>query len=152
MVTEALPLLLSEGLTEALDQLVQLLRVVAQELLDVLQTLQGGGGPGARLRQTRVHLDGPGDAEDAVALLPLVVEGLVKQDGDRSQSGKPGPQEDLSVLDLDCLRQKDRVSAWLCTWTGPGWSGSSGGGGMRGTAGQTFPSSVWKPSSTGCRT
>lgn len=56
VVSEALPLLLSEGLAEALDQLVQLLRMLTQEVPDVVQTLQGGGGQRAGLTQTRVHL------------------------------------------------------------------------------------------------
>lgn len=117
MVSEAPPLLLPEGLAEALDQLVQLLRVGTQEVPHILQ---GGGGQPAgltptRLRQTRVHLYGPGDAEDAVALLLVVVEGLVKQDGDRSQGRKARSQEDLPVLDLDRLHQKPKGSNWWCT-------------------------------------
>lgn len=140
MVSEALPLLLSEGLAEALDQLVQLLRVVTQEVLDIFQTLQGGRGQRAGLTLIRACLYGPGDAEDAVALLLVVVEGLVKQDGDRSQSRKPGSQEDLSVLDPDRLRHNHFISSSpirnpKCL-----------------TEEQTFPSSVWNPSSTGCRT
>lgn len=104
MVPEALPLLLPEGLAEALAQLVQLLDVLSQEVPHVFQTPQGAAGQRAGLKHTRVHLYGPGDAEDAVALLLLVVEGLVKQDGDRSQSRKARSQEDPSVLDLDRLQ------------------------------------------------
>lgn len=43
VVSETFPLLLSEGLTEALDQFVQLLCVVAQELPDIVQILQAVG-------------------------------------------------------------------------------------------------------------
>lgn len=82
VVSETLPLLLSEGLTEALDQFVQLLCVVTQELPDIVQTLQTGGGRRAKIMRTRVHLYGPGDAENVVALLLVIVEGLIKQDGD----------------------------------------------------------------------
>lgn len=104
VVPEAVPLLLHEGLAEALDQLVQLLDMLTQEVPDTFQTPQGVGEQWAGLRHARVHLDGPGDAEDAVALLLVVVEGLIKQDGDRSQSRKPRAQEDPSVLDLDSLQ------------------------------------------------
>lgn len=104
MVPEAVPLLLHEGLAEALDQLVQLVDVLTQEVPDAFQAPQGVGEQRAGLRHARVHLYGPGDAEDAVALLPVVVEGLIKQDGDRSQSRKPRAQDDPSVLNLDCLQ------------------------------------------------
>lgn len=39
VVSESLPLLLLEGLTEALDELVQFLGVAAQELPDILHVL-----------------------------------------------------------------------------------------------------------------
>lgn len=82
VVSESPPLLLSEGLTEALDESVHFLGVAAQELPDVLQALQAVRGRRAELGLARVHLHGPGDAQDAVALLLVVVEGLVEQDGD----------------------------------------------------------------------
>lgn len=44
VVSESLPLLLLEGLAEALDELVQFLGVAAQELPGVLQALQAVGG------------------------------------------------------------------------------------------------------------
>lgn len=40
MVSESLPLLLLEALTEALNELVQFQSMTAQELFDVLHTLQ----------------------------------------------------------------------------------------------------------------
>lgn len=43
VMSETFPFLLSEGLTEALDEFVQLLCVVAQELPDIVQILQEGG-------------------------------------------------------------------------------------------------------------
>lgn len=103
VVPESLPLLLPEGLTEALDVLVHLLGVAAQELPDVLQAPQAVRRRRADLGQARVHLHGPGDAQDAVALLPVVVEGLLEQDGDRHWSREPGTQQDLPVLDPDLL-------------------------------------------------
>lgn len=103
VVPESLPLLLPEGLTEALDVLVHLLGVAAQELPDVLQAPQAVRRRRADLGQARVHLHGPGDAQDAVALLPVVVEGLLEQDGDRHWSREPGSQQDLPVLDPDLL-------------------------------------------------
>lgn len=57
--------------------------------------------------KTWVQLYGPGDAEDVVALLLVIVEGLIKQDGDRSQSRKAGSQQDVSVLDPDLLQRED---------------------------------------------
>lgn len=82
MVSESLPLLLLEGLTEALDELVQFLGVAAQELPDILHTLQAVRRQRVLLCRTLVHVDGPGDAQDAVALLLVVVERFLKQDGD----------------------------------------------------------------------
>lgn len=83
VVSESLPLLLSEGLTEAVDEFVQFLGVASQELPYVLQALQAVRGRRAQLGRARLLLDGPGDAQDAVALLLVVVEGFLKQDGDR---------------------------------------------------------------------
>ncbi len=108
MVSESLPLLLFEGLTEAVDEFVQFLGVAAQELPDVLQTLQAVGGRRAELVRARVHLDGPGDAQDAVALLLVVVEGFLKQNGDRRRSREAGSQQDLPVLDPDLLQHTTR--------------------------------------------
>lgn len=82
VVSESLPLLLLEGLAKALDELVQFLGVAAQELPDVLQALQAIGGRQADICRVGLHLHGPGDAQDAVALLLLIVEGFLKQDGD----------------------------------------------------------------------
>ncbi len=106
MVSESLPLLLSEGLTEAVDELVQFLRVAAQELPDVLQTLQAVGWRRAELGWARLHLHRPGDAQDAVALLLVVVEGLIKEDGDRRWSREAGSKQNLPVLDPDFLQHK----------------------------------------------
>lgn len=104
VVSESLSLLLSEALTEALDELVQFLSVAAEELPDVLHALQAVGGRRAELGRARVHLHGPGDAQDAVALLLVVVKGFVKQDGDRRRSREAGSQQDLPVLDPDLLQ------------------------------------------------
>lgn len=104
VVSESLPLLLSEGLTEAQDEFVQFLGVSAQELPDLLQALQAVGGRRAELGRARVHLHRPGDAQDAVALLLVVVEGLLKQDGDWRRSREAGSQQDLPVLDPDLLQ------------------------------------------------
>lgn len=104
VVSESLSLLLSEALTEALDELVQFLSVAAEELPDVLHALQAVGGRRAELGRARVHLQGPGDAQDAVALLLVVVKGFVKQDGDRRRSREAGSQQDLPVLDPDLLQ------------------------------------------------
>lgn len=82
VVSEPLPLLLFEGLTKAVDELVQFLGVTSQELPDVLQAPQAVGGWRAELGRARIHLNRPGDAQDAVALLLVVVEGFLKQDGD----------------------------------------------------------------------
>lgn len=92
VVSETFPLLLSEGLTEALDQFVQLLCVVSQELPYIFQILQVGWVRWAEITKTQVHLYGPGDAQNVVALLLVIVESLIKQDGDRSQSRKTGSQ------------------------------------------------------------
>lgn len=83
VVSESFPLLLSEGLTEALDELVQFLSVMAQEVSDILQALQAVGGRWAELRQAWVRFHGSGDAQDVVALLLVIVEGFVEEDGDR---------------------------------------------------------------------
>lgn len=104
MVPQSLPLLLSEGLAEALNELVQFLGVAAQELPDVLQVLQAVGGRRVGFGLARVHLHRSGDAQDAVALLLVVVEGFVEQDGDRHRSWEAGPQQDLPVLDPDLLK------------------------------------------------
>lgn len=108
VVSESLPLLLFEGLTEAVDEFVQLLGVAAQELPDLLQALQTVWGRWAELTRARLHLDGPGDAQDAVALLLVIVEGFIKQDGDRRRSRKAGSQQDLPVLDPDLLQHMTR--------------------------------------------
>lgn len=105
VVSESLPLLLPEGLTEALDESVHFLGVAAQELPDVLQAPQAVRGWRAELGLARVHLHGPGDAQDAVALLLVVVEGFVEQDGDRRRSREAGSQQDLPVLDPDLLQR-----------------------------------------------
>lgn len=104
VVSESLPLLFLEGLTKAQDELVQFLGVAAQELLDILQALQAVRGQRVLLCRTRVHLDGARDAQDAVALLLVVVERFLKQDGDRRRSRKARPQQDLPVLDPDILK------------------------------------------------
>lgn len=104
MVSESLPLLLLEGLTEAVDELVQFLSVATQKLPDVLQALQAVGGRRAELGRVGVHLDGPRDAQDAVALLLVVVESFLKQDGDRRRGRGAGSQQDLPVLDPDLLQ------------------------------------------------
>lgn len=117
VVSQSLPLLLFEGLTEDLDELVQFLGVAAQELSDVLQALQAVGGRRARLSLAGVplalagvHLHWSGDAQDAVALLLVVVEGFLKQDGDGRWSGEAGSQQDLPVLDPNILqRDQDLV-------------------------------------------
>ena len=105
VVSESLPLLLPEGLTEALDEPVQFLGMAAQELPDVVQALQAVRRRWAELRLARVHLHGPGDAQDVVALLLVIVEGFVEQDGDRRWSWEAKPQQDLPVLDPDLLQQ-----------------------------------------------
>lgn len=104
MVSESLPLLLLEGLTEAEDELVQFLGVATQELPDVLHALQAVRRRRAELGRARLHLHGPGDAQDAVALLLVVVEGFLEQDRDRRRSREAGSQQDLPVLDPDLLR------------------------------------------------
>lgn len=103
VVAESLSFLHPEGLTEALDQFVQLLGVTAQELPDVLQTLEAVGSRQPEISWTRFHLHGPGDAQDAVALLQVVVKGFFKQDGDRGWELEARPQQDLPVLDPDLL-------------------------------------------------
>lgn len=104
VMPQSFPLLLSEGLAEALNELVQFLGVAAQELPDVLQGLQAVGGRRVELGLARVHLHRSGDAQDAVALLLVVIEGFVEQDGDRRRSREVGPQQDLPVLDPDLLK------------------------------------------------
>lgn len=123
VVSESLPLLLFEGLTEDLDEFVQLLAVAAQELPDVLQALQAVGGRRARLSLAGVHLalagvhlHWSGDAQDAVALLLVVVEGFLKQDGDGRRSGEAGSQQDLPVLDPNILQQ-DHQTLMSCLST-----------------------------------
>lgn len=123
VVPESLPLLLFEGLTEELDEFVQLLAVAAQELPDVLQALQAVGGrrarlslAGVRLGLAGVHLHRSGDAQDAVALLLVVVEGFLKQDGDGRRGGEAGSQQDLPVLDPNILQQ-DRQTPTSCLST-----------------------------------
>lgn len=111
MVAQPLPLLLSEALAEALDQLVQLQRVSAQKLPHVLQTLQAVRGRRAELGRAGLHLHRPGDAQDAVALLLVVVEGLVEQDGDGHRGREAGAQQDLPVLDPDLLQEATRATA-----------------------------------------
>lgn len=111
MVAESLPLLLLEALAEDLDELVQFVGVAAQELPHIFQALQAVRGRGQRWRRLRlrlagVHLHGPGDAQDAVALLLLVVEGLLKQDGDGGRGREAGAQQDLPVLDPDILQRE----------------------------------------------
>lgn len=117
VVSESLPLLLLEGLTEDLDEFVQFLGVAAQELSDVLQALQAVGGRRAQLSLARVHLalagvhlHWSGDAQDAVALLLVVVEGFLKQDGDGRWSGEAGSQQDLPVLDPNILQQDQHLA------------------------------------------
>lgn len=107
MVSESLPLLLPEPLTEALDEFVQFLCMAAQELSDVLQALQAVGGRRAELGRAGLHLHRSGDAQDAVALLQVVVEGFLKQDRDRRGSREAGAQQDLPVLDPDLLKHNN---------------------------------------------
>jgi len=108
VVPQPPPLLLPEALVEHQDELVQLLAVAAQEAPDVLQAPQAvrrrraGGGGRARLR-----LHGPGDAQDAVALLAGVVEGLLEQDGHRGRRREAGAQQDPAVLDPDLLEHTE---------------------------------------------
>lgn len=115
MVAESLPLLLLEALAEDLDELVQFVGVAAQELPHIFQALQAVRGRGQRWRRLRlrlagVHLHWPGDAQDAVALLLLVVEGLLKQDGDGGRGREAGAQQDLPVLDPDILQRETHPS------------------------------------------
>ena len=112
VVSESLSLLLSEALTEALDELVQFLSVAAEKLPDVVHALQAVGGRRAELGRARVHLHGPGDAQDAVALLLVVVKGFVKQDGDRRRRREAGSQQDLPVLDPDLLQHTRQHFRW----------------------------------------
>ena len=82
MVSESLPLLLLKGLTKAVDELVQFLGMTAQELLDILQAPQAVRGWRTALSWVLLHFHWPGDAQNAVALLLIIVEGFLKQDGD----------------------------------------------------------------------
>lgn len=123
VVSEALPLLLFEGLTEDLDEFVQFLAVAAQELSDVLQALQAVGGrraqlslAGVHLALAGVHLHWSGDAQDAVALLLVVVEGFLKQDGNGGWSGEAGSQQDLPVLDPNILQQDQHLVSTGTKW------------------------------------
>ena len=50
-----------------------------------------------------VCVDGSGDAQDAVTLLLVVVEGLLKQDRDGGWGLESCAQPDLPVLDTDLL-------------------------------------------------
>lgn len=117
MVSESLPLLLLEGLTEAVDELVQFLGVAAQELPDVLHTLQAVGGRRAEFGGACIHFDRPGDAEDAVALLKLIVEGFLKQDGHRGRSREAGSKQDLPLLNPDLLKHTTRTGQSFYTVT-----------------------------------
>lgn len=107
VVSESLPLLLLERLTEAVDELLQFLGVAAQELPDVLHAPQAVWRRRVVLGRAGLHLHGPGDAQDAVALLLVVVEGFLKQDGDGRWSWEAGSQQDLPVLDPDLLKDTD---------------------------------------------
>lgn len=80
MVSESLPLLLLEALTEALNELVQFQSMTAQELFDVLHTLQAVRLRHAELGRAGVYLYRPGDAQNAVALLLVIIEGFFKED------------------------------------------------------------------------
>lgn len=122
MVAKSLPLLLLEALAEGLDELVQFVGVAAQEFAHILQALQAVRGRRQRwrslcLRLAGVHLHGPGDAQDAVALLLLVVEGLLKQDGDGGRGWEAGTQQDLPVLDPDTLQRERHASGERVTGT-----------------------------------
>lgn len=115
MVAKSLPLLLLEALAEDLDEFVQFVGVATQELAHVLQALQAVRRRRQRWRRLRlrlagVHLHGPGDAQDAVALLLLVVEGLLEQDGDGGWGREAGAKQDLPVLDPDILQRESRAS------------------------------------------
>lgn len=104
VVSESLLFLLLEGLTEAVDELVQFLGVASQELLNIVQAPQAVRRRRTHLVWAWIHLHGPGDAQDAVALLLVIVEGFLKQDGDHRWIWEAGSQQDLPVLDPDLLQ------------------------------------------------
>lgn len=109
VVSDSLPFLLLEGLTEAVDKLVQFLAVPTQEVPDVLRAPQAVRLRWADLGGAGLPIQGPGNAQDAVALLLVIVEGLLKQDRDHRRSREAGSQQDLPVLDPDLLDHTDEA-------------------------------------------
>lgn len=103
VVSKSFLLLLFESLTEALDKPVQFLGVMTQELLGILQAPQTVRWRRTDLSQARFHLQGSGDAQNAVALLLIIVEGFLKQNWNHRWSWEARSQQDLPVLDVDFL-------------------------------------------------